>query len=549
MRHTSTFIFGSLLAVALAGCPPQNPVNNPGMQQPSEMNPSPLAGARMDEVRAIDGAGNNRANPGWGAADSLFLRITFADYIDGADAPWLDGRPNPRDISNACVAQSKDLPNPEGITDLFWQWGQFIDHDIDLAPVFDPAVPLDIAIPAGDTWFDPFDTGAVVMGFARSYFEYSGGVAQQLNEITAFVDASNVYGSNAQRQATLRANDGTGQLKTSAGDLLPFNTSGLPNAPDSGADYFLAGDFRANEQVGLTAMHTLFMREHNFWARRMAEENPQYTENQLYDMARAIVAGEVQFITYNEFLPVLLGNNALPAYRGYRTDVNAGISNEFATAAYRFGHTMLSDTLLRLDGNKQPIAAGNIALADAFFNPRAIIDTGIEPLLRGLANQVAQTIDPYIVDGVRNFLFGPPGSGGFDLACLNIQRGRDHGLPPYNDVREALGLGRVNNFGQITRDADIQTNLEAVYGSVDLVDLWVGGLAEDHVPGALVGPTFHTILRDQFLALRDGDRFWYARSLSPDMVDLVERQSLAGIIHRNTNIRDEISDHPFRLAR
>ena len=371
---------------------------------------------------------------------------------------------------------------------------------------------------------------------------------QQVNQITAFIDASNVYGSDEERALELRTLDGTGRLKTSEGDLLPFNENGLVNAPSTDASFFLAGDIRANEQVGLTAMHTLFVREHNYWADSMLRVTPGLNGDELYEAARAIVAAEMQGITYNEFLPLLLGRNGLRPYRGYRDDVNPGLGNAFATAAYRVGHTMLSSELLRLEADGSTIEDGNIALADAFFNPDEIINHGIEPYLRGLAAQVCQNVDAYVVDDVRNFLFGAPGAGGFDLASLNIQRGRDHGLPGYNQVRRDYGLSPAQSFADMSSDPEVQANLAAVYDSPDEVDLWVGGLAEDHLPGALVGETFARILGDQFERLRDGDRFWYKAYLPRFLVDNVESQTLAAIIRRNTTIGNELQDDVFRVA-
>ncbi len=220
-------------------------------------------------------------------------------------------------------------------------------------------------------------------------------------------------------------------------------------------------------------------------------------------------------ITYREFLPALLGPNALAPYRGYNPDVDARIANIFSAAAYRFGHSALSPLLLRLKADGKPIAAGHLALRDAFFAPwRLIQEGGIEPVLRGLASQRCESVDPYLVDEVRNFLFGMPGAGGFDLASLNIQRGRDHGLPSYNDTRVALGLRRMRRFDQITPDSALQARLAVAYADVDDLDVWVGALAERPRPGAHVGELIYTILKDQFETLRDGDRFWYARVLS-----------------------------------
>ena len=497
--------------------------------------------------RTIDGTNNNRSHPEWGSANTELLRLTTIDYRDGMNTPAGDNRPSARAISNACSAQYESRQNGKRATDFLWQWGQFLDHDIDLTPTLDPPEEFDISVPAGDPHFDPFSIGNSTIPFDRSYYTVTNGVRQQINEITAYIDGSNVYGSDRDRALELRTLDGTGRLRTSDGDLLPFNVNRFPNAPAAeDPSFFLAGDFRANEQIGLIAMHTLFVREHNFWAHKFRKVFRWVSGDTIYQLARAMVIAEMQAITYNEFLPVLLGPNALEPYRGYKPDVNPGIANIFSTAAYRFGHSMLSDRLLRINRFGKPISAGNIALADAFFSPGEVINHGgIDPILRGLASQMAQNIDPYVIDDVRNFLFGPPGAGGFDLASLNIQRGRDHGLPSYNQVRIDLGLPPVSNFTDISFNGEVQTNLANVYDAVDNIDIWVGGLAEDHVPGALVGETFHTILIDQFQRLRDGDRFWYQTYFPRYLVRLVEKQTLARIVRRNTQIGSEMQDNVF----
>jgi hypothetical protein len=199
---------------------------------------------------------------------------------------------------------------------------------------------------------------------------------------------------------------------------------------------------------------------------------------------------------------------------------------------------MLSPTLARLDADGSVIPAGNLPLQQAFFAPAQILNNGgIEPILRGLARQKAQEVDTMIVDDVRNFLFGPPGAGGFDLASLNIQRGRDHGLPGYNALRVAYGLAPRASFAALSSDPAVQTRLSGVYTSVDDVDAWVGGLAEDHVPGALVGELVHAVIKEQFERLRDGDRFWYETYLPQPLRSFVSTQTLARVIERNTRIR------------
>lgn len=495
----------------------------------------------LNEVSPIDGIGNNLSHPEIGAANTALVRLVSSDYGDGLSTPAGEDRPSAREVSNAIAAVETSIENERYLTDYVWIWGQFIDHDIDLTENAldengDPLEPLPIEVPQGDPFFDPTGTGSETIGFNRSLYEVDDdGVRQQINQITSFLDGSVVYGSDAERAEELRTHQG-GLLKTSDGDLLPFNEAGLENAGGTSADLFLAGDVRANENVVLSAMHTIWVREHNRIATELAAENPGLNDEELYQRARAIVTGELQAITYNEFLPALLGFDAIGEYTGYDSSVDAGISNVFSTAAYRFGHSLLSPVLQRLDADGNTVAEGGLALQSAFFNPEELIDNGVDALLRGAATQLAQELDNQVVDDVRNFLFGPPGAGGFDLASLNIQRGRDHGLPDYNQARIDLGLTPVTSFADITSNDELASRLESLYGDVDSIDLWVGGLAEDHLPGSSMGELFSTIIVDQFERIRTGDRFWYENVFSGRQLQEIDETTLAEVIERNTGV-------------
>ena len=495
-----------------------------------------MAGTLNGPFRSIDGIGNNAANPDWGSAGTDFLRVAPSDYGDGISSPAGEERPGAREISNAVFAQTEDIPSERGTSDLFWVWGQFLDHDIDLTGEAAPGEQesFDITVPAGDPFFVPGSTIPLTRsGASPGTGTGAGNPREQVNEITSFVDASMVYGSDPVRAEALR--DTGGKLKVSEGDLLPPDPGGLPNAGPPGG--FLAGDVRANENVALTSLHTLFVREHNRLVDEIAAENPGLTDEQLYQEAKAIVEAKIQAITYNEFLPLLLGPDALDAYDGYKPDIDPGIANIFATAAFRVGHTMLSSNLYRMDESGAESEFGHLSLRDAFFAPGRITDEGgIDPLLRGLASSMSQEIDTHIVDDVRNFLFGPPGAGGFDLASLNMQRGRDHGLPSYNEARIAYGLDPVTSFDEITTDGDVVDALESIYDSVDDIDVFVGGLAEDHVPDAVVGELFHAVLVDQFTRLRDGDSFWYESRFSGEQLEELQNTRLADVIRDNTDI-------------
>jgi hypothetical protein len=520
---------------------------------PAEANRGRRPGRDPDTLRqdpeavySIDGTGNNLENPELGSTGQQLQRLASVEYADEISEPAGEDRVSPRVISNAVVAQSELDPNRRGLTDLVWIWGQFIDHDIDLTHSNvdedgNPLEPLPIEVPLGDAFFDPFGTGEETIDFNRSEYSPETGDSvenprQQINEITAFLDGSVVYGSDTERAEALRTFEG-GRLRTSAGDLLPFNDLGLENAGGTSDSLFLAGDVRANENVALTAMHTLWVREHNRLADRIAARDPSLTDEQIFQRARTMVIAQIQAITFNEFLPALLGRNAVSEYAGYDPTVNPDIANVFSTAAYRFGHSMLSPELLRLDNNGNVIEDGNLSLRDAFFAPDEIQENGIDSLLLGAANQRAQEIDNQIVDDVRNFLFGPPGAGGFDLASLNIQRGRDHGLADYNQVRIDVGLESVASFEEITSDPELAATLRELYGDVNNIDAWVGGLAEDHVRGSSMGELFQTVLVDQFERLRDGDRFWYQNIFEGRELRRIENTTLADVIRRNTDVR------------
>jgi hypothetical protein len=503
------------------------------------------------DFRSFDGTGNNVKTPQWGSTVEQYIRLAPAGYSDGMASPAGADRPSARAVSNSLADQDgQSILNNRGMSAFVYAWGQFLDHDLDLTNSAVPDEPFPIAVPTGDPSFDPAADGTRQIPLSRSIYDSATGVStanprQQLNAITAFIDGSQIYGSDSTRAAALRTFTG-GKLTTSDGNLLPFNTAGLENASPPGApasSFFLAGDVRANENVELLALHTLFVREHNRVADRLATANPTWTDEKLYMEARRVVGAELQVITYNEFLPAMLGTTALRPYNGYKATVNPTVSNEFATAAYRLGHSLLGDDIQFLDNNGNAVREP-LSLRDAFFNAPVLSATGIDPILKYLASDNAQEIDTKVIDDVRDFLFGPPGAGGLDLAALNIQRGRDHGLADYNATRVALGLRPAARFADITKNPDLQRALEQTYGNVNQIDLWVGGLAEDHMPGSSVGPTFQRILADQFQRLRDGDRFWYEKDFQGPELQQIRRTTLAEIIRRNTNTTN-LQDNVF----
>ncbi len=503
-------------------------------------------------VEPIGGVGNNPLNPNLGAANTNFTRLAPANFSDGIDAPNGQNLPSARVISNLVANQDlngveQDDNNGRDMSDWVYAWGQFIDHDIDLTE--GGTTPMNIPIPKGDPTFDPTGQGNLSIAFDRSQTAPGTGTstsnpAQFVNQDSTFIDASTIYGSDAATAAALRTFVG-GQLKTSAGNLLPYNTMGLPMQDPTGLDpttLFAAGDVRANENIELTNITTLFVREHNYQATQLAKQHPTWTDQQLYDGARQIVIGEIQAITYNEWLPALMGRPLAP-YQGYNPKVDPSISVEFASAAYRL-HTLLDDDIefLGNNGNELP---GMLALplsAD-FFQPSIVAQPGeIAGNLKYLASDNAQEVDEKTVDGLRNALFADAPIisnvevGASDLIADDIQRGRDEGDPTYNQARVAMGERPVTSFAQITSNMQLQQQLQQLYGNVNNVELFVGLMAEDHLPGSSLGPTEQAILARQFEALRDGDRFFYLNADPAGLANQLNHTTLSQILERNTDI-------------
>jgi peroxidase len=491
----------------------------------------------IDEVRSYDGTGNNLELTELGSTGEQLLRVVNADYADGISEPAGADRPSPREISNVLSSQDVDTASSQrDLSALIYVWGQFLDHDIDLTDSGNTEY-LPILVPEGDTSFDPLGTGVKTIPFLRSVFDTTTGTSvdnprEQVTSITSWIDGSQVYGSDAETAASLREFSG-GRMLLSDDEMMPKDEDG----------FFIGGDIRANENLELTAMQTLWVREHNYWADRIATENPSLDDEAIYQQARAIVGAEIQSITFNEFIPALLGKNAISRYLGYDSTVDPSIANEFSTAAFRFGHSTLNDDVGFFDNDGQDVR-DEVSLTEAFLNPALLEESGIDSVLKYAASAVSSEVDLQVVDSLRNLLFGAPGSGGLDLVSLNIQRGRDHGLADYNSVREAYGLEPVDGFDDITSDTELQQNLESLYGSVDNIDLWVGILAEDHVGGGSMGETGRAIIIDQFERLRDGDRFWYENTFNGQQLRTLQNTSLADVIKRNTTVTN-LQDNVF----
>ncbi|GFR28163.1 peroxidasin [Trichonephila clavata] len=433
------------------------------------------------KYRKIDGTCNNQVHPTWGKSGTPFVRMVAPDYGDGVSSIRTsksgDLLPNSRYLSHKLY--SKKMKPDLNVTSLFIGFGLIIDHDMvqtainansipccdekfDKYPESRPKECLQIDIPEGDPFYGPRNVKC--LNFVRSIPVHGecGGRREQLNKATSFLDGSTIYGSTIDRTKTLRSFN-KGQLRTQRINNTPYMASpdgigincGTPSEP---LKCFAAGDSRVNMLVELMAMHTLWYREHNRIAEELHEINPQWSDETLFQEARKILIAELQHITYNEFLPVLLGEEALNLfqlniepdeyYDGYDETVNPSVLNVFGSAAFRFGHSLIKDRVDLVGSDNK--SDGNVALHETFFNAQLLYNNHLDSLLRGATSQKINAIDSFISKEVREHLFQAHDKDfGHDLAAVGIQRGRDHGLPPYNKWRSVCGLSQVKSWDDL----------------------------------------------------------------------------------------------------
>jgi len=523
--------------------------------------------------RTADGSCNNLREARYGKADTALNRILLPEYANGIDIPRRSTNggslPSARVVSTSLA---KDFSNQDArYTYLVMVFGQFVDHDITHSPILKNGNNQDIdccSSSAGinfqsfcDPIFvpgnDPFFRGSkTCMNLVRSTpapaLDCSVRYREQVNQLTHWLDASQVYGSSIEEQRRVRTGRG-GRLQTASG---PDNGRQiLPNDRQESScsgTCFKAGDGRVNENPNLSVLHTVFLREHNRVVDQLARLNPGWSDEQLFQEAKRFVTAEYQHIIYNEWLPVVIGKQYMNLYglfpltSGYSNDYDTSfdprITNEFATAAFRFGHSLIPGVI-----NVYNTVGRNINptfnLMNAFNKPELLRLNGMfDGLVAGLTRDRIESFDSGFVDDITNHLFDGDRNG-MDLVALNIQRGREHGLAGYNKYRDICGIGRANSFSDMSRQMSVRRTqeLQQLYNSVDDIDLFVGLFSERPANGAMVGPTTLCIIGDQFARLKKGDRYFYdlgrqSGSFSQAQLQEIRKSSMSRILCDNSGV-------------
>ncbi|KAM7360097.1 uncharacterized protein ACRADG_003298 [Cochliomyia hominivorax] len=523
---------------------------------------APTCMPAAERYRTHDGTCNNKKRLRWGAAQMPFNRFLPPEYGDGVDTTRkaIDGGhlSSSRFVS-LLVHGARDGEAP--LTLMLAQWGQLLDHDLTSTAQprsINGSVPsccgskdfhpscFPIKVPLDDPWLSPLKVRC--LEFLRSAPAQRRDCVlswrEQTNQATSYIDASPIYSSSVKSSDNAR---------TFRKGLLIF---GRGNPADDvcqrgaiATHCIRSGDGRSGEQPGLLALHHVWVHEHNHIAMKLSEINLHWSDEKIYQETRRIIGAMFQHITYREFLPIVLGREVMKLfdlellstgyYEGYDPKVNPTVANAFAAAAFRFGHSLIQNSYMRCD-RFHNIINNNVSLHEEFQRGDIGSVGSLHRLLRGMANQRALKRDEFITPELTNHLFQTPGFPfGLDLAAINIQRGRDHGIPQYTHWRVPCGLTPINTWEEfaVVVGPESARRISHAYHSVHDIDLFVGGIAERPVVGGLVGPTFACIIAQQFSNSRKGDRFWYENpgfesSFTPAQLHSIRKVSLASVLCR-----------------
>ncbi|KAF7490083.1 Chorion peroxidase [Sarcoptes scabiei] len=523
-----------------------------------------------NKFRTADGSCNNLNNPRWGKSFECVIRLLDPAYSDGISRPRLarsgNVLPNARVLSGS-IHQQEDAQG--NFTHMLMQFGQFLDHDISLSPVNRlnrgginccprPTHPecFPIEVFPDDPIFGRENKRCLNFVRSTSCLSCRFGPRMQLNKLTSFIDASNIYGNNQEETRNLRLFNG---------GLLAFDTDRrdnmiLPQSNDINNDQcsepirnricFRAGDnTRVNQHPGLLVLHTIWLRQHNRIASLLAEMNPQWNDERLFQETRRIIGAQMQMINAMSFYKLNVQQNG---FSSYNQQVNPAIISEFSSAAFRFGHSLVNGRFTMIGADSQ---RSSFMLKDNFFSPNRLRDGQLDQILRGLVGRNAQRFDPFCHSDLRNHLYKSRNElTGSDLPAMNIQRGRDHGLPGYTQYLELCFEDKITEFEQLDQymPQSQRIRFQQHYETVEDIDLFSGGISELPLTDGIVGPTFACIIGVQFNHLKFGDRFYFEHgqqdgSFSPEQLRSIRQTLFSKIICENGDNFERIHRKVFLL--
>ncbi|SUD59644.1 heme peroxidase [Ectopseudomonas oleovorans] len=544
------------------------------------------------------------------ASHQVFLReyvmvdgkpVATGHLLDGPNgglATWADIKAQAREMLGIDLTDADVTNVPLLATD---QYGQFIRGENGFAMLIMPGNPP-VQVEG-----DP-DSPISTQGAVRTGHAFLDDIAH--NAVPVIVGGQLMADSDSDVGNAVAVNPMTGRNQQYDNELLDA--------------HYITGDGRGNENIGLTAVHHVFHSEHN----RLVEANKQtilasgdlafinewllvqvdqvpesadgliWDGERLFQAARFVNEMQYQHLVFEEFVRKIQPFTDIFMVQP-DIEIDAAIVAEFAHVVYRFGHSMLNETVDRLSFDMQ---SSDIGLIEAFLNPvefgSADADVMAGSIIRGMTRQTGNEIDEFVTGALRNNLVGLP----LDLAAINIARGRDTGVPSLNSAREqffaATGDSNLKpyvswvDFALNIKNPASIINFIAAYGQhesilaadtaeakraaatllvmggsgspsdrtdflnssgtwadresgLNLVDFWIGGLAERKMLfGGMLGSTFNFVFEIQMEKLQDGDRFYYlSRTQGLDLLGALEANSFASLVMANTDLGQPGSSH------
>ncbi|KAI1729776.1 heme peroxidase domain-containing protein [Ditylenchus destructor] len=521
---------------------------------------------RVGEYQRYDGWFNNLANPEWGSVGSRLHRDSPSNYQDGVYR-LSNNLPSARAISDLVFRGPAGIPSRRNLTTMLAFFSQVVAYEImQSTQISCPLEMHKIPVPRCDPVFDQQCEGKTEIPFTRAKYDKSTGHGlnsprEQVNDRTSWIDASFLYSTQEPWVAALRSFENGTLLEGPMPGYPPFNNPHIPliNPPPpqihrlmNPERLFILGDPRINENPGLLSFGLILYRWHNINAKNLKQEYPEWTDEELFQGARRIVISTLQNIIIYDFLPALLGipKSQIPSYEGYKPHVPPGISHSFATTAFRFPHSLVPPGLLlrkntgRCEFREEVGGYPALRLCQNWWNAQDIVqEYSVDEIVLGMASQIAEDEDNIVVEDLRDFIFGPMHFTRLDVVSISIMRGRDNGIPTYNQMRKSFNLPprtwETINPEMYRLNASMFHQLADLYGSnIDRLDAYVGGMLETNGTGP--GELFTKIIFDQFLRLRNSDRFWFENTqngfLTDEEISAIRNISLREIIRQTTSI-------------
>uniref|UniRef100_A0A182WDD1 MYND-type domain-containing protein n=1 Tax=Anopheles minimus TaxID=112268 RepID=A0A182WDD1_9DIPT len=492
------------------------------------------ASCPSSKYRSIDSSCSSRISPGWGRAGEPYARLLPPNYADGISSPPVMSNGSEyvsaRTISYN-VFSIDEIPDPNNsLVNIFLL--QAIGNDLSSPADSDPPVSccvngqvvpnapsqcFPVPIASDDALYSFFNIRCLNYVRMRTASQQPAQPVQQINSASGLLDLSFLYGTSVAQSNRVRAFSG-GKLKA-----VRRNGAEWPPIDPAGCSWanvcYLVADRRSYQFPMSATMHLIFLREHNRVANQLKLLNTNWSDEVLFQEARRINIAQYQYIVYYEYLPRVLGRANMISNRlifegtGFASDFSAF---QNPSPLGEFGGVLVPYMQSQLPGSINSYVNGTVQSTplSSLAGNLASLESKFSTFFTGLTTQSTNLMDSSFSIEWKNFMYRGSEALGQDYLALDIQRMRDFGFARYNDYRSRCGLSRIATWEAYNATFKLACpktidKLRLYYPTMDDLDLFVGAAFEEPIAGSLMGPTFFCLFKQQFLATRSGDRYFF----------------------------------------